>query len=146
MFDGTKGYTAAQGQKKDFDAAEAKEYADEAAMIRDMAYLKPDHKLDLKGMEKVNDIPAYQIEITKPSGEKVNEYYDVKTGYKVKSEQSETSPQGSSTQTTYYMDYKDGAGGLKYPNMIKQSMGPQMMEMKLKSVEVNTGVKDEEFK
>ncbi len=146
VFDGTKGYTAAQGQKKDFDAAEAKEYADEAAMIRDMAYLKPDHKLDLKGMEKVNDIPAYQIEITKPSGEKVNEYYDVKTGYKVKSEQSETSPQGSSTQTTYYMDYKDGAGGLKYPNMIKQSMGPQMMEMKLKSVEVNTGVKDEEFK
>jgi outer membrane lipoprotein-sorting protein len=30
--------------------------------------------------------------------------------------------------------------------MIKQSMGPQLMEMKLKSVEVNTGVSDEVFK
>lgn len=146
VFDGTKGYTSMQGQKKDFDAAETKEYADEAAMIRDMAYLNPDHKLALKGMEKVNDNAAFQIEITKPSGEKVNEYYDTKTGFKVKSEQTQTSPEGSSTQTTYYMDYKEGAGGLKYPNMIKQSMGPQMMEMKLKSVEVNTGVSDEEFK
>ncbi|MBK8144159.1 MAG: insulinase family protein [Bacteroidetes bacterium] len=115
VFDGTKGYTSMQGQKKDFDAAETKEYADEAAMIRDMAYLNPDHKLALKGMEKVNDNAAFQIEITKPSGEKVNEYYDTKTGFKVKSEQTQTSPEGSSTQTTYYMDYKEVPVDLNTP-------------------------------
>ncbi len=146
VFDGTKGYTSAQGQKKDFDADETKEYKDEAAMIRDLAYLNADHKIELKGMEKVNDNAAYQIEIIKPGGEKVNEYYDTKTGFKVKSEQTQNSPEGSTTQTTYYLDYKEGAGGLKYPDMIKQSMGPQMMELKMKSVEVNTGISDEVFK
>ena len=146
VYDGTKGYQVAQGQRKDFDEKELKEYANEASMIRDMGYLEPGTKLELKGMEKVNDNAAYQIEITKATGEVVNEYYDTKTGFKVKSEESETTPAGTMTQTTYYMDYKDGAGGLKYPNMIKQSVGPQMMEMKLKSVEVNTGIKDEDFK
>jgi hypothetical protein len=146
VFDGNKGYTSSQGQKKDFDAEETKEYKDEAAMIRDLAYLNADHKIALKGMEKVNDNAAYQIEIIKPTGEKVNEYYDTKTGFKVKSEQTQDTPQGSTTQTTYYLDYKEGAGGLKYPDMIKQSMGPQMMEMKMKNIEVNTGVSDEVFK
>ncbi len=145
VFDGTKGYTVAGGQKKDFDADETKEYKDEAAMIRDLAYLGADHKLSLKGMEKVGDNAAYQIEIVKPGGEIVSEYYDTKTGFKVKSEQQQKSPDGASTQTTYYMNYKPGAGGLMFPEVIKQNMGPQMMELKLKNVEVNTGVSDDTF-
>jgi outer membrane lipoprotein-sorting protein len=55
-------------------------------------------------------------------------------------------PQGSMTQTTYYQDYKEAKGGLKFPYTIKQNAGPQMMDMKLQSVEINTGVSDEMFK
>jgi predicted Zn-dependent peptidase len=146
VFDGTKGYTTAQGQKKDFDAEEIKEYADEASMNKDLGYLNPSHKISLIGIEKVDGNDAYQIEVTKPNGEKVNEFYDVATGFKVKSMASQSSPQGSVTQTTYYLDYKDGPGGLKFPNMIKQNMGPQLMEMKLQKVEINTNVSDEVFK
>jgi predicted Zn-dependent peptidase len=146
VFDGSKGYTTAQGQKKDFDAEEIKEYADEASMNKDLGYLNPSHKLSLIGIEKVDGNDAYQIEVTKPNGEKVNEFYDVATGFKVKSMASQSSPQGSVTQTTYYLDYKDGPGGLKFPNMIKQNMGPQLMEMKLQKVEINTNVSDEVFK
>jgi len=146
VFDGTKGYSAQMGQKKDFDADEAKEYADEASMSKDLGYLKPNHKLTLVGIEKVDGNDAYQIDVVKPNGDKVSEYYDVATGFKVKSTASSETPQGPMTQTTLYSDYKDGPGGLKYPNMIKQNMGPQVMEMKLKSVEVNTGVSDELFK
>ncbi len=146
VFDGTKGYTTQQGQKKEFDAEEIKEYADEASMNKDLGYLNPSHKLNLVGIEKVDGNDAYQIEVTKPNGEKVNEFYDVATGFKVKSMASQSSPQGSVTQTTYYLDYKDGPGGLKFPNMIKQNMGPQLMEMKLQKVEINTNISDEVFK
>lgn len=146
VFDGEKGYMMMQGQRKDLDAEEAKEYTGEASMNRDLKYLDGKHQIALRGMDKIMDNAAYQIEITTPDGSVVNEYYDTKTGFKVKSEQTESTPQGPMTQTTYYMDYKEGPGGLKFPNMIKQSAGPQVMEMKLKSVEINTGVKDEDFK
>jgi predicted Zn-dependent peptidase len=146
VFDGKTGYMSGQGQKKDFGPDEIKEYSDEAAMSKDLSYLNAAFKLALVGIEKVDGNEAYQIEVTKPSGDKVNEYYDVKTGLKVKTVTTESSPQGSMTQTTYYLDYKDGPGGLKYPNMIKQNMGPQLMEMKLQKVEINTGVSDDIFK
>lgn len=145
VFDGKKGYTSAMGQKQDFGDAEVKEYADEASMSRDLNYLKPEYKLALKGIEKVDGNDAYEIEITKPDGDVLTEYYDVTSKLKVKSVATSEGPQGKMTQTTYYLDYKAGAGGLKYPNQIKQSAGPQTMDMKLQSVEVNTGIKDDVF-
>lgn len=145
VFDGKKGYTSAMGQKQDFGDAEVKEYADEASMSRDLNYLKPEYKLALKGIEKIDGNDAYEIEITKPDGDVLTEYYDVTSKLKVKSVATSEGPQGKMTQTTYYLDYKAGAGGLKYPNQIKQSAGPQTMDMKLQSVEVNTGIKDDVF-
>ena len=147
VFDGTKGYMTMQGQKKDFDEEETKQYADEANMSQELGYLLPDHKLSLKGTEKVDDADAYQVEITKPNGDIVMAYYDVKTGYKVKTEESEDGPQGKVTQATYFLDYKDGQGGLKYPQTIKQSGGPMgLMEMKLQRIDINTNISDELFK
>ena len=147
VLDGTKGYMSGQGQKKDFDELETKKYADEANMSEELGYLAPGCKLSLKGTEKVDDADAYLIEVIKANGEKVLEYYDVKTGFKVKSEESEERPEGKQTQTTYYLDYQDGKGGLKFPQIIKQSGGPQgLMEMKLQSIDINTGVSDEIFK
>lgn len=142
VFDGTKGYMSAQGQKKDFTPEEVKEYAEQARMTEDLDYLSPGYKMELKGIEKVDNEDAYMIEVTRPSGGKINEYYQVKSGLKVKSEESDE----DGTQTTYYLDYKLGAGNLLYPNMIKQNMGPQMMELKFQSVEINTNVSEEMFK
>jgi zinc protease len=146
VFNGTKGSMTAQGAKKDFDAKEIEEYKDKGEMNEDLAYLNAGYTLKVLGTEKVSGEPAYQIDITKPNGKKITEYYDVKTGFKVKSEEAQESPMGGSfTQSTYYSDYKMGANELQFPNTIKQSMGPQMLDMKMKSIEVNTGVKDETF-
>jgi len=147
VFDGSKGYMSAQGQKKEFDEMETKKHADEANMSEELGYLGANYKLSLKGTEKVDDADAYMIEVTKPTGDVVMEYYDVKTGYKVKTEESEDTPEGKETQVSYYLDYQPGKGGLKFPQIIKQSGGPMgMMEMKLQSIEINTGVSDEIFK
>lgn len=146
VFDGQKGYTSQMGQKKDFDKDEIAEYTEEAYMIKDIKYLNPNYKTEVKGIEKVNGADAYWIEITKDNGDKISEYYSVQNGFKVKTEQTESSPQGTMTQTTYYSDYKDGPGGLKYPNAMKQSVGPQTMDMKLQKVQINTDIGDDTFK
>lgn len=146
VFDGSKGYMMQMGQKKEMDEKELKEYADEAYMVKDLAYLDPAYTMELKGIEKVDGKNTYQLQVTKPSGEKVMEYYEVESGFKVKSEASMETPQGNMTQTTYYKDYKVAAGGLQFPNTIKQNFGPQLVDMKLQSVEINTGVSDDMFK
>lgn len=146
-FDGTKGYMSAQGQKKEFDENETRKYASEANMSEELGYLDPACKLAIKGIEKVDGEDAYMVEVTKPNGDKVNEYYNVKSGFKMKSEETEEGPQGSETTTSYYLNYQDGKGGLKFPQTIKQSGGQMgLMEMNLQSIEINTGVKDEAFK
>jgi zinc protease len=42
-------------------------------------------------------------------------------------------------------DYKLVKGGLKYPYSIKQVVGPQNMDMKVESIELNTSVDDKIF-
>ena len=145
LFNGTKGSMTMQGNKKEFDNEEIDEYKEKGKMSEDLAYLGNNYKLNVLGTEKVNGESAYQLEIVKPNGDKIIEYFDVKTGFKVKTEEVQKSPQGDFTSSTFYSDYKLGAGGLKYPNTIKQSMGPQMMDLKLQSVEINTGVADADF-
>ncbi|MEZ5046688.1 MAG: pitrilysin family protein [Chitinophagaceae bacterium] len=141
VFDGTKGYMSMQGQKKDFTAEEIESYKEKASLRDDLEYLEKGVKLDMKGVEKVNGEDAYAVEVTLNSGSKKMEYYSVATGYKIKSEEAEE----GNTQTSYYVDYKPNTGGLVMPNMIKQNMGPQMMELKLQKVEINTGLADEIF-
>jgi zinc protease len=144
-FNGKTGSMTIQGTKKEFEKDEIAKYTQEAKMNEDLDYLNTDYKLTVLGTEKVNGESAYQLEIMKPNGDKIVEYFDVKTGFKVKTEETEKSPQGDMTSSTFYSDYKLGAGGLQYPNTIKKNMGPQLLDMKLQTVEVNTGVKDEAF-
>ena len=101
-------------------------------------------KLKLAGMEKVNGKDAYKIEMSFPSGTKWIQYYDSKTGYKVKESKNITTPQGTFTQEVLYSDYKS-VDGVKYPFTIKQSVGPQKMDFSVDSIKINTGIPDTQF-
>ena len=46
-------------------------------------------------------------------------------------------PQGDFTQTVDYSDYKE-VNGVKFPQVLEQSMGPQKIKMEATSVEVNS--------
>ena len=101
--------------------------------------------LKLLGKTKVDKNDAYEIEMKFPSGEVWKQYYDVKSGLKVKSSKTINSPQGSFAQTTHYGNYKSVAG-VKYPFSVKQTMGPQVLDFKISSIKINTGLKDDKFK
>jgi outer membrane lipoprotein-sorting protein len=51
-------------------------------------------------------------------------------------------PQG--TVSTIYMGYEN-VDGILFPSSMKQTVGPQMFEIEVKSVEVNSGIDDSRF-
>lgn len=144
VFDGTKGYNVQMGQTKEMEADKIAEMKAED-ITGDLQYLSAGYSMKLIGIEKVETEDAYQIEVTTPTGKKMMEYYGVTSGLKVKSEETETTPRGDMTQTTYYKDYKEAALGLKFPYSIKRIAGPQALDMKVQTIEINAGIKDEMF-
>lgn len=147
VFDGSKGYEEAQGQKQDMDAdaiAEAKQEADITAELHPEKYA---NKRSLKGIENVNGSDAYAIENVDAKGKKSTEYYDAKTGLLVKSVATEEAQGQSMTIVTEYSDYKEvaGANGYKIPYSIKQSVGGQSIPAVVETVEINKNIPDSEF-
>jgi predicted Zn-dependent peptidase len=143
-FDGVKGKQSGMQGKKDLAGEELEDLKSEAVMNQEMQYEKLGYKLNLKGIEPVNGSDAYIMEVVSPAGKKSTEWYDVASGYKVRSSSTSTSEGQTVTQTSEYSDYKDFSG-IKYPGMISISGGPMPLKLKLESVEVNKGLKDSEF-
>jgi len=101
-------------------------------------------KLNLDGIEKVNDIDCYKIELLLPSGLKIIQYFDLKTWLKVKQIENVTVTQNTFVQETYFNDYRE-VMGVKYPFSIKESLGSQSMDITVTSIKVNTGLDDSLF-
>lgn len=145
VFDGNKGYMSVMGQNKELDSAKIADMKNES-IFGDLQYLSPGYKVSLVGMEKIDEEDAYQLEVITPTGKKTSQYYGVESGLKLKSEEQEKSPRGEMTRTSYYKDYKEVSMGLKFPYIVKRVTGPQVVEMKVTSIEINSGVSDDTFK
>jgi predicted Zn-dependent peptidase len=143
-FDGTRGNEVSMQGKRELTGAELEDLKGEATLNQEMNYEKMGYKLNLKGTEPVNGSDAYILEVTSPSGKKSTEWYDVKSGYKVKATSTQTMQGQTITQVTEYGDYKD-QNGIKYPGAISITGTPFPLKLKLESVDVNKGVKDSEF-
>jgi hypothetical protein len=101
-------------------------------------------RLKLDGVEKVNGKDAYKIDMIFPSGAAWGQYFDSGTGLKVKETKEIKTAQGNFTQEILYGDYRT-VNGVKFPFSIKQSVGPQNMEFKVDSIQINTGIPDSAF-
>lgn len=144
IYDGTNGAMVQQGQTMKLEGKELKGLAEQASMFAELNYFKNGYDVELKGIEKVEETDAYKLVVVAPSGNKVTEYYDVKSGLKIRSIGVLESPQGNVTQTTDYSEYK-AAGGVLLPHVMTQSMGPQNIKMTIKDVKVNGGIDEAAF-
>ncbi len=97
-------------------------------------------KAELKGAEDVDGQPAWKVQMTLPTEKNIVDFYDQKTGLKVKS----IAQQGQMSVTTGYSDYRVVEGVL-FPFKLKQSAGPQSFDIIVSSVEVNKGIDDSVF-
>ncbi len=102
-------------------------------------------KLSLSGIEKVDGKDAYVIEMTYPTGGKATIYFDKETALKVKFSKVLDTPQGSLNNIWSYKNYKD-VEGLKLPFSLTQSVGPQVINVEVEEVKVNTELPPDTFK
>lgn len=136
VFDGTKGYTQANGQKKDLEGKELQNAKNDKAPFADEAYRKG----ILNRIEPIDGKNTYVIVF-----DKKEIFYDVKSGLKVKEVSVVKSPNGEIKVPINFSDYKE-VNGVKFPYLIIQSMGPMKINFKLKETKINEGVSDADFK
>lgn len=144
LYDGTKGVTLIGDKKTEIDKKELEKLKLEAAMnflLDPQAY---GVSLELTGIEKVDSILCYKIELITEEGTNWEQFYSIESGLKLKEIKQRDTPQGSFQQETYYSDYKE-VDGLKFPFKIEQSVGMQKIEMKVSSVKLNKGIEDKVF-
>lgn len=144
IFNGTEGVMKAAGQDLKITGAELEKLRYEASIN---LLLKLDDygiKVKLTGKSDVDSLECYTLEMLFPGGTKWIQYYDKKTGLKLKEEKNITTPQGTFTQETILSDYRD-VDGLKFPYKIKQTLGAQTMEFVVSSIKINSGIGDEKF-
>ncbi len=145
VFDGSKGYQAQMGQKKEMDEKQIKEAQDSKALIPQLFYITNDYKTSYIGIGKVGDESAYKIKITKPSGKVSTEYYSMKTSLLLREESSSVADGVETPESTDYSDYRK-VGTLMFPFSIIQSQGEQEFPLKITDIKVNESVTDADFK
>lgn len=144
IFDGEKGIMKMAGEEEEIKDGELEKLKFESTLtlLTDIDHYGINLKLD--GIEKVDGENAYKVIMTLPSGLNWTQYYDIKSGLKIKELKYIKSYMGLFQQEISYSDYEE-AGGVLYPFKIKQTIGAQGMEFTVSSITVNTGLTDREF-
>lgn len=134
-----KGYMVMQGQRKELESEEINTFISESYPFIEMTLLDSAN-IKFEGIEAVDGKDAYMIKLL----DKKTAFYDVESGLKVK-EVSRVEGNGQTMEVPIgYGDYKE-VGGIKFPFIYKQSMGPQVLELVVKEIKVNEGVSDVDF-
>ncbi|WP_430811663.1 MULTISPECIES: M16 family metallopeptidase [unclassified Carboxylicivirga] len=112
----------------------------ESVLFPETKFAELGYQLELLGADNVDGQDVVKMKVTSPAGQDKTVYYSRESGLKVK--EVSTSPQGS-VATTYneYITVK----GVKFPNKLSQSVGPQSFDITYESIAVNEGIEDSIF-
>ncbi len=124
------------GGDQKLEGEELENYKYEAILNPELRYDELGIKLELQGIETIDEKDAYKVVVTLPNGKTNTRYFDVTNNLLIR----ETSDQGQ-------VDYKDYrvVDKIKFPYSIKQAMGPQMIELNVIGIKINSGLKDDIF-
>ena len=140
VFDGQKGYANQAGQKMDLPTEITAPLVKTNSLFVPLSEGYKTAKVD--GIFSENGVDYYKVVVSDISR---TDYYDVKTGLLMKSEQKMKTPQGEFVVTTTNKMYKS-FDGILIPTEVTTEMGPQTMKVTISSVEVNKNVSDADFK
>lgn len=144
VFDGEKGSNTQMGMSQPMSAEEVEQMRHQADFMYSANLDKYGVTPVLKGIKDVEGAPNYMVVLTQESGDQTTEYYNVETGLKTQTIQTEESAEGVMVSTTTILEYLE-VDGLKFPKLMKQAVGPQVLELTLDKVELNVKIKDSEF-
>ena len=139
------GFSMSMQGKKEMSQEELSKAKEESVMFAEASYLTNGYSLELSGVKELNNSQAYILKVVSPGGEERTEYYDIKSGFKVRSETTVESPQGTFTVVSEHMDYKE-VDGVSFPHTLSQGFGPQTIKFEITSFEINPKISKKEFK
>ena len=149
VFNGKTGSMTQMGNKQDLPEDEIAEGVETKGIFPQLFYKGGGYKLDNAGIEKVGANDAYKINVTSPSGKKSTEYYDVNSGYLVKTVRSTKAGGQDVQQSIEFSNYKKVAD-VMFPFTdavsVQAAAGSQEFVIDIDDVKVNTGVTAEDFK
>ncbi len=134
-----------QGAAQPVDEEGKEEINEKVAFFMEYYMRNNKYQFTLTGIEAVDGKDAYVVEVKSPLGRTFTYYYDVKSGYKVKSAITRETPAGPRTIQTYFKDY-DEKKDVKIPRKLTIDVGAFVQEIELKEVKINTGLTASDFK
>lgn len=145
LFDGEKGFQITPMGEEEITGETLETLSYESRFDFIINYSEFNVTASLTGIETINGKDAYRVEFVSSSGAKWQNYFDVESGLKIREQKNITTPQGVFTQVNDLSDYRE-VEGIKYPFKIKQTVGPQMIELNVISLKINSGIEDVVFK
>jgi outer membrane lipoprotein-sorting protein len=145
VYDGEKGLSSGMQGRQEITGDDLKKLKLEATLNRELKYDKLGYEMELASIEDVDGKQAYKVIMTSPYGDKTIDYYDVKSGLKIKSEQTISSQMGTINQETYFDDYKEIEEGYIVPHTLTQNLNGQTIEITVENVEINANIDDTIF-
>ncbi|WP_313577850.1 pitrilysin family protein [Chishuiella sp.] len=139
VFDGEKGFYD-MGQKVDLPADMIASLKKTNTLFIPLSDVYKKAKVD--GIVTENGKDYYKVIISELNR---TDYYDIKSGLLVKTEQVQKTPQGDVVASTINSSYNTFEGIL-FPTDIVTESGAQKVEITIKSIEVNKNVSDKDFK
>lgn len=129
----------AQGQTQELPAEAAAPYQSLLTVIPELTYTADNVKLELDGINKVNDEDAYKVKVTQGANASVA-YFSVTSGLKLKSESELSGEMTVEGYGTY--------DGIQLPETISivNNMMPMPLKAVTKTVVINGEISDDELK
>ncbi|MES2794416.1 MAG: pitrilysin family protein [Bacteroidota bacterium] len=132
-----------RGQEVEVKGADLQQAVAKAFLFYELNPSKAGLKTSLEGTEKIEGKDCTKIGFSVGDSKWV-EYFDNATGLKIRSLETKKGPSGDTEITVDYSDYKE-TDGVKFPSVLKQNMGPMVLEIKLESIKLNKGIDDKLF-
>lgn len=144
VFDGESAKIEQMGQIIELTEAQQKNLRYDASIVPELYVLEHGLAADLVGAESIEGKRTYVVEVTKPSGDKETNYYDIETGLKVRSTELMDTPQGKMAQNSDYGTYQS-VEGMLVPTEISLPLGPGSVYTTMTNADANTGLDDNIF-
>ena len=144
IYNGTKGMMIVGEEQINIEYNELERLKYDAALLLPLDPESYGIKTELQSNVEVDSIDCYKVTYTLPSGLNWFQYYSSESGLKIKEVKEIQTAQGVFEQETYYSDYNE-ADGLRFPFTIKQYFGIQELDLKVTSIEINSGIENEFF-
>lgn len=143
-YDGKKGKLTSIMGEKELEDQELEEVLGNAYAFPELHYPEMEQVARLLGVITIDGQKTYRVSVETLSGGKIDEYYDVETGLKLRRRENQMQEGGGWIQViTDYSAYSP-EGGVLFPHTLTQRGGMDMV-LTATAISVNKGIPDSEF-